>query len=148
MGIAEKLITVAENVPKVFEAGKRAGGGGGAVDERYKTGTFTIDADKNQPTITHNCGFVPTIFIVYPIDEYVSGDLMILGCIMSNISHFAGIEATKTPNVILENLASSIGWNQPLTKAGELNENTATLGYTSGQRLWRADFQYGWIAFE
>lgn len=146
MGIAEKLITVAENVPKVFEAGKKAGGG--TTGRQEKTGTFTIFSNTGTPTITHNCGFVPTIFIVYPIDEYVSGDLMILGCIMSNISHFAGIEATKTPNVILENLASSIGWNQSSTKAGELNENTATLGYTSGQRLWRADFQYGWIAFE
>lgn len=122
--------------------------GQSASGQQVVTGTFTIFSNTGTPTITHNCGFVPTIFIVYPIDEYVSGDLMILGCIMSNISHFAGIEATKTPNVILENLASSIGWNQPLTKAGELNENTATLGYTSGQRLWRADFQYGWIAFE
>lgn len=146
MGIAEKLITVAENVPKVFEAGKKAGGG--TTGRQEKTGTFTIDANTGSPTITHDCGFVPTLFIVYPIDEYVSGDSMILGCVMSNVSHFAGIEATRTPNVILENLASSIGWNQPLTKAGELNENTATLGYASGQRLWRADFQYGWIAIE
>lgn len=32
MSIAEKLVTIAENVDKVYEAGKRAGGGGDSTD--------------------------------------------------------------------------------------------------------------------
>lgn len=39
MSIADKLITIAENVPKVYAAGKAAGGGGGSVDG-YATVTF------------------------------------------------------------------------------------------------------------
>lgn len=119
---------------------------GNATGGQRKEGTFTIEKSTGTPTITHDCGFVPTLFIVYPIDEYVEGDLMILGCIIHNIGCFSNIEVTKTPNVILENLASSVTWGQSLTNAGNLTETTATLGYTNGQRLWRADFQYGWIA--
>ena len=149
MGIAEKLITVAENVPKVFEAGKKAGGGGsGTSGRRTVEGTFTIDTSTGTPTITHNCGFVPTLFIVYPIDEYVEGDTMILGCVMTNTDYFSNIPFERTPNSVLENQASAVIWNTALTNAGNLTETTATLGYTSGSRLWRANFQYGWIAME
>lgn len=123
-----------------------ADGQSSATSRWRKEGTFTIDANTATPTITHNCGFIPTLFIVYPIDEYVAGDLMILGCVMHNISCFANIEVTKNPNTILENLASSVTWGQANTNAGYLTENTATLGYTSGARLWRANFKYGWIA--
>lgn len=116
--------------------------------QQVVTGNFTIDTNTGTPTITHNCGFVPTTFIVYPIDEYVSGDLMILGCVMTSTNYFSNIVFQKTPNTILEGKASSIEWGQALTKPGELTENTATLGYTSGARLWRANFQYGWIAIK
>ncbi len=148
MSIADKLTIIAENVSKVYEAGKKAGGGGGTTGRREKTGTFTIDTNAGSPTITHNCGFVPTTFIVYPIDEYVSGDLMILGCVMTSTNYFSNIVFQKAPNTILEGKASSIEWGQALTKPGELTENTATLGYTSGARLWRANFEYGWLAIE
>ncbi len=131
-----------------YDEGFLAGQESVPAGRQTKTGTFTIDTSTGTPTITHNCGFIPSMFVVYPIDEYVSGDLMILGCIMHNVGYFANIEVTKNPNTILENLASSVTWGQASTKPGELAENTATLGYTSGARLWRANFQYGWIAIE
>ena len=131
-----------------YDEGYLAGQESVPAGRQTKTGTFTIDTNTGTPTITHNCGFIPSMFVVYPIDEYVSGDLMILGCVIHNISQFENVEVTKTPNVILENLASAVTWGQALTKFGELTENTATLGYTSGARLWRAGFQYGWMAIE
>ena len=36
--VADKLITIAENQQKVFEAGKKSGGGGGGYDEGYQDG--------------------------------------------------------------------------------------------------------------
>ena len=40
MSIADKLTTIAENVPKVYEAGKAAGGGGAVTVETYFNGTL------------------------------------------------------------------------------------------------------------
>ena len=131
-----------------YDEGYLAGQESVPVGRQMKTGIFTLIQNIGSPTVTHNCGFVPSVFIVYPIDEYTSGDLMILGCVITNTDYFSNIAFTKTPNTILENGTSAITWNQPLTKPGELAKNTATLGYRTGSSLWRADFQYGWIAFE
>lgn len=138
-------ITIAENMQKIYEAIEAAKSNGG----RQKTGTFSFSGNNNgMPTFEHNCGFVPSVFIVYPIDDYTSLGNMILGCVMYNISNLSSIEATATPNSILEQAGTTLTWRQPLTNAGVLTENTAQLGYRTGTVLWKADFQYGWIAFE
>lgn len=112
-----------------------------------KKGIFTIDTNATTPIITHKCGFVPTLFIVYPISEYVEGDQMILGCIVTNTDYFSNIPSiTNTANAILEIRATGITWNYSGTKDAILTENTATLGYAVNSRLWRAGFEYGWVA--
>ena len=122
---------------------------GETVGRQTKTGTFTIDKNNGTPTITHNCGFIPTVLIVYPLDEYVDGDQMILGSIVTNTSYFSSIPLiTNVSNSILEVKTNGIAWNFSTTKDAILTETTATLGYAVGTRLWRANFQYGWIAIE
>jgi hypothetical protein len=148
MSIADKLTIIAENVSKVYEAGKKAGGGGGTTGRQTKEGIFRLDANATTPTIEHKCGFIPTLFIVYPISEYVAGDLMILGCVMTNTKYFSNVSFAKSPNVILEGKATSVEWVQNNTNAGQLTEDTAILGYAVGARPWKAGFQYGWLAIE
>lgn len=121
--------------------------------KRTKTGEFSFEgANTGTPTITHNCGFVPTVFIVYPIDEcpteLTTENQMILGCVVTNTDYFSSISATNTSNTILELKTNGITWNLSSTKDATLTETTATLGYATSARLWRANFQYGWIAIE
>ena len=132
-----------------YDEGYLAGQESVPAGRQTKTGTFTIDTNTGTPTIAHNCGFIPTLFIVYPIDQYVDGDQMILGCIVTNTDYFSNIPSiTNTSNAVLEVRTTGVTWNYSTTKDAILTENTATLGYTTSARVWRANFQYGWMAIE
>ena len=116
---------------------------------RMITGTFTLDANTSRPTITHDCGFIPTLFIVYPIDEYTLEDVMILGGIFHNIDYFSSIPATNSENLLLEKRnETTISWNIPATNSWAITETTIKLPYITNARLWKANFQYGWMAIE
>lgn len=132
-----------------FADGKAIGGTG----KQQITGTFTLNANATTPTIEHNCGFIPTLFIVYPIDEcpneLTTENQMILGCVVTNTDYFSNIPSiTNTSNAILEVRTTGVSWNFSTTKDAILTNVTAILGYAVGSRLWKAGFQYGWIAFE
>jgi hypothetical protein len=127
---------------------KNISGGGGTTGKQEKTGTFILDANATQPIITHNCGFVPSFFLAYPIDEIVSGNLMTLGCVVVNIVQFNDLNADKKTQFIWDNLASSTAWNNVPTLFGELTETTVKLPHRNVNYKWKAGFQYGWIAIE
>lgn len=115
---------------------------------RMITGTFTLDANSPYPIITHNCGFVPSFFIVYPIDEYTLGNRMALGCVMVNINQFNDLNADRQPQFVWECQDANTSWAGVVSSAGVLTETTVKLPYRSGTYIWKASFQYGWIAIE
>ena len=115
---------------------------------RMMTGTFTLDANSPYPIITHNCGFVPSVFMVYPVDEYTLGNRMAIGCIMVNVNQFNDLNADGKPSFVWECQDASTVWYGVSSSIGELTETTIKLPYRSGTYIWKASFQYGWIAFE
>ncbi len=123
-------------------------GGGGTIGKQQKTGTFTLDANSPYPIITHNCGFVPSVFMVYPIDEYTLGTRMALGCVMVNINQFNDLDADRQPQFVWECQDANTAWYGTTTGVGELTETTVKLPYRSGTYIWKAGFQYGWLAIE
>lgn len=122
---------------------------GGASGKQQKTGTFTLDANANQPEITHDCGFVPSVFMVYPIDEYTIGNRMAIGCMIVNIPQINDLTPDKLPHMAWECQDSGTNWQQCSTSyQGELTKTTAKLCVRTPTYQWKADFQYGWIAIE
>ena len=128
------------------------GGGGETTGRQSKTGTFELNTSTTTPEIAHNCEFVPTLFIVYPKGdiptELTTENQMILGCIVTNTNYFSNVSVTNTSNAILELKTNGIAWNYSSTKDAILTKSTATLGYAVNARIWKANFQYGWIAIE
>ena len=116
--------------------------------QQIVTGTFTLDANANQPIITHNCGFVPSFFIVYPIDEIVLGDRRAIGCVIVNVNEFNELNVEKQPHFVWECQDATTAWYGASTGVGELTETTAKLCYRSGTYNWKTGFQYGWTAIE
>ncbi len=131
-----------EGYDKGYEDGKSDS------NQQIVTGTFTLDANANQPIITHNCGFVPSFFIVYPIDEIVLGDRRAIGCVIVNVNEFNELNAEKQPHFVWECQDATTAWYGASTGVGELTETTAKLCYRSGTYNWKTGFQYGWTAIE
>jgi hypothetical protein len=129
-----------------YDEGYLAGQESVPVGCQTKTGTFTINADKSQPIITHNCGFIPSVFMVYPIEEYTIGNLMIIGSIIINDEHFNNLTTDKKTQFVWECQASTTNWNN--CSLAELTDTTVKLPYRSGNYIWKANFQYGWVAIE
>lgn len=123
-------------------------GGGETTGRREKTGTFTLETNTLQPIITHDCGFTPTVFMVYPIDTYTIGDKMAIGCIMVNDSHFSELNADRKPSFVWECQNESTNWYGTVSTPGETTDNTIKLCIRSSTYQWRAGFKYGWIAIE
>ncbi len=126
--------------------------GGGTTGRRTVGGTFTLDANARQPIITHNCGFVPSFFMVYPKDTVVLANRMAIGCIIVNNGCFNDISEKvpeyKTPHFVWECQDDTTNWYTAPGYPGAVTENTAQLPYRSGTYIWKANFEYGWVAIE
>ena len=124
--------------------------GGGTTGKRIVTGTFSLDADSTQPIITHDCGFVPSVFLVYPISEYAVGTKQTLACVVVNANHYGGFNIEGLlPHFVLECQDTRLTWQgASATHTCELTETTAKMCFRTLIYPWKQGFEYGWIAYE
>ena len=145
-----------EDHEKIFNdgylAGKEEAQGGTTTGRRTATGTFEFNVTETTPTIKYDdCGFEPSIFLVYPEDPVPSGTLMTLGCIIMNNALLENIFSVSPPQFILDNLTSSANWysiGSTAANFGWATSSEAKLPHRNTNYKWQPNFTYGWLAIE
>lgn len=96
MSIAEKLTTIAENVQKVYEAGKAAGGGSGDYDKGYEDGKNSVySADR----FFRNCKQVKIHSLNDLYDIYGSSSVVINLDKVNTLEWFGAVNIGEVSNI-------------------------------------------------